>query len=244
MLKKILFCLLIVLQILSFASDKERFVPGHILSVPYQFPAIKDGRTKYVFPISIRSAPDRRSYYFAQQFQFVSGHIGYIGVRPWMGKNQMLLAFSIFGKGTKNINKTLCRYGADGGKGVSCSKLMSYIPDKKYYLTVQKVKKSSTHWQGYISDQPDAKQVLIGEWEVPPDWGNLIEHQVGFIEYFASVRTCMDIPMTDVTFYPPINGYLKKPNIKFNAQCAKRGGEPPIQKELHPSAYHFVINKP
>lgn len=226
----------------SYAADTNLFVPGHILSIPYHLPVQHKGRLSLTFPMSIQQALGERSYFFAQQFQFLSGHIGYIGARPWMGKHQLSLAFSVFGHDVKVRNEKLCRYGADSGPGVSCSKIVPYVPGKKFYLMVKKYPNSASRWQGFFMDKPDGKPVMIGDWEVPPSWGNLLSKQVGFIEYFMKVKSCLSIPQTEVTFYPPLHGKLEKPYIKFCDICARKGGVPSIKEEIRPQAFHFIIN--
>lgn len=243
MFKKIIFSIFVLMFSGGvFASKGDQFEPGRMIAIPYQLPVVKNGRTKFIFPISIQKAPDYRSYFFAQKFQFGSGNVGYIGARPWPGENQMSMAFSVFGHRTKVINESLCRYGANGGPGISCSKIVSYEPGKKYYMTVQKSPGYKARWRGYVSDQITGKKTLVGEWEVPEKWGNLIGRQVGFIEYYSSVPSCVKLPSTDVTFYPPIDGVLEKPNMEFCDLCAKKGGVPLIVEELNPSAFHFTIN--
>lgn len=242
MVKKIISCLFIFfISFQSVATDKKAFAVGNILSFSYHLPLTERGWSNLIFPMSIQRAPNQRSYFYAQQFQFMAGAIGYIGARPWMGQNQLSLAFSVFGKEVKVVSKALCRPGADDGPGISCSKIVSYQPGKKFYLTVQKSPVHQLRWRGFFSRSRQGERILIGEWEVPKHWGNLLNHQRGFVEYYMPVTSCLQLPKTDVTFYPPVNGRLEKPIIKFCELCAQTGGVPMVKENTTPDAYHFVI---
>ncbi|MFE7792031.1 hypothetical protein [Streptomyces sp. NPDC057460] len=93
--------------------------PGGLVSNSYSITgAPAEGLEKLAFPLKVISQPNDAGYYWAQQYYFKSGPVGYVGLQPRV--NSGLAVFSVFGSGTSTTHPN-CRTGADGGAGTSCS---------------------------------------------------------------------------------------------------------------------------
>ncbi|WP_323072485.1 DUF3472 domain-containing protein [Mycetohabitans endofungorum] len=158
--------------------------------------------TQITFSITVVRAPDAAGYYFAQQYGFSGGSVGYMGVRPRPG-GKSLAAFSVFGSGTEVVDTTRCTGGADGGEGVSCSAEHELVHGRKYLLTITRDSADPRVWRGSITDSVTHQQVVLGAYKVPATWGSLFSSQSGFIEYYAKVSSCASIPLAEILFSPP-----------------------------------------
>lgn len=181
----------------------KKFGPTGIVSVPYAFNnAPKDGYQSMTFTIRIDEAPNRsRSFYYAMQFKFIDGNGGYIGLQPRGGDTGMAV-FSAFGKGAVPVSDN-CRGGADGGKGVSCSKKFKIDYKTDYYLEIERDHKDQTLWRGYIKNVKTSEKIEIGAWKPRSGAKGLTASNVGFVEYFPLIHDCTDISNTTGFFGHP-----------------------------------------
>ncbi|WP_170872411.1 RICIN domain-containing protein [Burkholderia sp. b14] len=185
----------------QFAMFPPPVTPGGMASLSYHIPTTPP-ITQITFPITVIRAPDAAGYYFAQQYGFSGGSVGYMGVRPRPG-GKSLAAFSVFGSGTEVVDTARCTGGADGGAGVSCSAEHELVHGRKYLLTITRDSADPRVWRGSITDSVTHQQVVLGAYKVPATWGSLFFSQGGFIEYYAKVSSCASIPLAEILFSPP-----------------------------------------
>lgn len=140
------------------------------------------------------------------QFKLKGGNGGYIGLQPQTAGGIRAI-FSVFGDGTENLMTEQCKGGADGGHGVSCSKLLEPMKfDTTYYLTVVQDKKDAHIWRGYVSTnkQETIKDSgLIGVWKARPASGAITSGNAGFVENFTATHSLDDLTGFKAEFQPP-----------------------------------------
>ncbi|KAI1028151.1 hypothetical protein LB504_012466 [Fusarium proliferatum] len=167
------------------------------------------GLQDITFPMSMKGAPRKSGYYFAQQFSFQGiSDVGYTGLQPRPDKNGKRVVhavFSSFQKGTTTKHKN-CHVGADGGPGVSCAIDIFSDYSHLYHLTVRNI--GDTTWRGTLTDTVTGKSNVIGEWKLPSSAGKIQNGQVGFVEYYnwndgKKNHVCRKQPFTRVFFGNP-----------------------------------------
>ena len=200
----------------AFPFDKP-WGPTGIVSVQYTIPeAPKSGFDRILFPMNIEKSPEERGFYYAMQYRFINGNLGYIGLQP-RGKDSGLAIFSVFGSGVKPIAPH-CTGSADGGEGSSCSKTINLVFGHKYNLTVKRDDENNKVWRGYVEDTVTGEINEIGAWQ-PRDGSEGIKNfEGGFVEYYPQINSCSKIPYTKAFFGSPvansdISGTLRKPYI-------------------------------
>lgn len=192
----------------GFFNDKEKpWGPTGIVYYSYSIPnRPATGFNEIVFPMVVDKAPNESSFYYAMQFQFLkkdtsNGSLGYMGLQP-RSSNGGLAIFSAFGENIKPIAPH-CSGNADGGSGSSCSLSIELIRGREYYLSVRRDKTDSQIWRGYVKDGTTNIEREIGAWRLDDDIVGLGNNQIGFIEYFPSLTSCSEIPLTVGGFGSP-----------------------------------------
>ncbi|MEU8569778.1 DUF3472 domain-containing protein [Streptomyces pathocidini] len=205
--------------------------PGGMISNSYSISgAPADGLKKLAFPLKVISQPNAPGYYWAQQYYFKSGQVGYIGLQPRTDSG--IAIFSVFGSGTSTSHPN-CRTGADGGSGTSCSVTYPYVKGRWYQLEI--IQTGTNNWTGYVVDTSTNVWTTIGSWNVSSSAGLLRPSGVGFVEYFKSVADCGSIPYGQAVFGKPFvspepgtgtntSAYAYGP-CKANASYTLSGGE-------------------
>lgn len=197
----------------AFPSAKA-WGPTGIISVPYSLPDVPpSGFDRLSFPIKIVDSPEKAGFFYAMQYRFINGNLGYIGLQP-RGVNTGLAIFSVFGSGVKAVDAN-CTGSADGGEGSSCSKTVNLILGHKYNLTVKR-DDNGLVWRGYVEDITTRVMTEIGAWQPRGGSEGLNNSEVGYVEYFPQINACSEIPSTDVFFGDPVadsatTGTLQKP---------------------------------
>ncbi|MEU4272589.1 DUF3472 domain-containing protein [Streptomyces sp. NPDC026092] len=164
--------------------------PGGMISNSYTVTgAPSEGLEKLAFPLKVISQPNDAGYYWAQQYYFKSGQVGYVGLQPRV--NSGMAVFSVFGSGTSTTHPN-CRTGADGGSGTSCSVTYPYVKGRWYQLEI--IRTGTNNWTGYVVDTASGVWTTIGSWNVSASAGYLKPSGVGFVEYYKSVADCASIP--------------------------------------------------
>ncbi|MEU8489210.1 DUF3472 domain-containing protein [Streptomyces sp. NPDC048641] len=172
--------------------------PGGMVSNSWSVSgAPSDGLDKVAFVLKVNTTPSSSGYYWAQQYYFQSGKVGYIGLQPASGGRAI---FSVFGSGASTTHPN-CRAGADGGDGVSCSVSYPWVAGRNYQLEV--INNGSDNWTGYVVDATTAVWTTIGNWTIPSGSGKLKPGGVGFVEYYSSVADCNSIPYAQVVWAKP-----------------------------------------
>lgn len=210
----------------------------------------KEGIDHIVFPVSISDWPNRKEWYIANQFPVSGCSIGYTGIQPISAANGLggkktgkaQLIFSSFDKNAKPEHKN-CKYGADGGPGVSCAVLFENLHSgMNYDLHVEvREEKDRYIYTGYLMD-PDFFLGItggyrndIGAWSVPASKCGLIKtSQAGFLEEFKF--KCADSKHIKFTVKAPRDGSNRgKGTIRgahstdkckaFNIRCSENGAD-------------------
>ncbi|MFC0041853.1 RICIN domain-containing protein [Actinomadura rayongensis] len=191
--------------LLSVAHPASASVGGGNVSIGWSIPGTPaQGLTNITFPIAANPATDPRGgTFFAQQYNFQHNVMGYIGLQPRADKNgkQRLDAhFSLFGDGASTTDAN-CHPGADNGGGVTCATEFDAVYGHTYDLTVTRT--ATDTWTGTATDTVTGAKTHIGTYKVPAGSGTLTGGQAGFVEYFAGVPSCAEMPRADVTFGGP-----------------------------------------
>ncbi|MFE0106222.1 hypothetical protein [Streptomyces sp. NPDC059009] len=163
------------------------------------------GLSNITFPMTVNKATAHQSgIYFAQQFGFTGApDVGYTGLqpRPDSGGHERLSArFSSFVAGSTTTDP-LCHAGADGGPGVTCAVDFDAVYGHRYDLRVQR--SGSDTWTGTARDTVTGKETHLGTWTLPSGSGNLRGSQGGFVEYYAGIPSCAQMPRSDAVFGGP-----------------------------------------
>jgi hypothetical protein len=166
--------------------------------------------SRMVFPITVNRAPDASGFFFARQWIFSGpeGITAVAGIQPRPG-GRMGLRFSVFGEGTAPAAET-CKAGTDGGVGTTCAlETLPLVWGHRYEFVVARDTSVNAPgrslWRGWVRDTGARTPLVrrIGAWSLPvADTG--IEGSVdGFIEHYAGVMECRQLPFADVTFGAP-----------------------------------------
>ncbi|MEV8021378.1 hypothetical protein AB0O76_34630 [Streptomyces sp. NPDC086554] len=163
------------------------------------------GLTNITFPITVNSPTARKNgLYFAQQFGFTNASgVAYTGLQPRAnsdGNERLSARFSSFIAGTKTSDP-LCHEGADGGPGVTCAVDFDAVYGHRYDLKVER--SGNDTWTGTAKDAVTGKETHLGSWTLPAGSGNLHGSQGGFLEYYAGIPSCAEMPRADVVFGGP-----------------------------------------
>lgn len=164
----------------------------------------EDGATKVTFPITVLDVAHDQQWYFAQQYGFTGGAMGYCGVQPQEdkdGKSQMRAVFSSFTEDTTTDDEN-CSDGADGGPGVSCG----FVFEHDYSQTLNiVVEGDGNKWSGKAVNTATGTETHIGSWTLPEGSGNVnLGGHSGFVErYLNNEDPCSEIPHIEVQFDNP-----------------------------------------
>ena len=170
--------------------------------------APSDGLDDVTFPFNMAHAPHNSGFYFAQEYAFHNvKELAYCGVQPRPDKNGKSIVHGVFStfQGGSTTNHKNCSLGADGGVGVSCSVEVPGDYNHTYNVEVKNI--GGTSWRGTLIDAVTGSPTVIGEWTLPAGAGKLLDHYIGFVEYYTwngqSSHTCNSLPKTEVTFFDP-----------------------------------------
>lgn len=181
-------------------------VGGGNVSVSWEISGAPDsGLTNITFPLTVNPATAHKSgIYFAQQFGFTHAEdVGYTGLQPREnnGETERLSArFSSFIAGT-TTSDPLCHEGADGGPGVTCAVDFDAEYGHRYDIRVERT--GGDTWTGTARDTVSGKETHLGTWTLPAGSGELRGSQGGFVEYYAGIPSCAEMPRSDVVFGGP-----------------------------------------
>jgi hypothetical protein len=198
--------------------QKANIYPYHLMNIVYDDLSTRQQRSRIVFPIKVSKAPDRDGDYFSQTVYFDGGDFAYIGIRPRQG-GKNLAAFSVFGSGAEIVTPATCTSGADGGAGISCSRLFSLEKGRTYYFTIRRDshldRRNKQAWSGYMSGNRGQEGQRIGSWLVPHYFG-MLKRVIGFVEHYQPVSSCQHLAPVDVTFGAPYMANGQKLGIKYH----------------------------
>lgn len=186
------------------ASASAADVGGGNVSVSWSLPGTpSSGLTNITFPITVRPATAHKAgIYFAQQYDFANG-MGYTGLQPRPnsgGKERLSARFSTFTKGATTSDPN-CHEGADGGPGVTCAVDFDGVYGHRYDIKVQRTGPDT--WTGTARNTVTGVSTHLGTYSLPSGSGNLKGSQGGFVEYYAGIPSCAEMPRSDVVLGGP-----------------------------------------
>ncbi|MEU9126390.1 galactosylceramidase [Streptomyces sp. NPDC048506] len=179
-------------------------VGGGNVSVGWSIPNTpSSGLTNITFPLTVNQATAHQSgIYFAQQYSFANG-MGYTGLQPREnsgGGERLSARFSTFTAGASTTDPN-CHEGADGGPGVTCAVDFDAVYGHRYDITVERT--ADDTWTGTATDTVTGASTHLGTYTLPAGSGNLQGSQGGFVEYYAGIPSCSEMPRSDVVFGGP-----------------------------------------
>lgn len=155
-------------------------------------------------------AEGSQGIYMANQFNFVSGKVGYLGFQPRnSGPNR--LVFSVFGDGPTSDSEN-CSDGADSGSGVSCATLYPWKHGQNNTIEMERTivhDDESNTWRATFVDDVTGERVVFANYTTPASFGLLSGQGVHFDEWYPfngdgknqSERDC--IPKAKIIAYIP-----------------------------------------
>jgi hypothetical protein len=179
-------------------------VGGGNVSVGWSIPNTPhSGLTNITFPITVNKATVHQAgVYFAQQYSFANGS-GYTGLQPRENSNgseRLSARFSTFTSGATTSDAN-CHQGADGGDGVTCAVDFDAVYGHRYDIKVERT--GTNTWTGTAKDTVTGTSTHLGTYTLPDGSGNLQGSQGGFVEYYAGIPSCSQMPKSDVIFGGP-----------------------------------------
>jgi hypothetical protein len=150
-----------------------------------------DGYSEVHFYLTINQTPDKRQFFFSNQFYYQDTApaaglaskdlpkdlpkgsaangvtVGYFGLQPResgpQGFRLMNVAFSSFRSDATPAAARICRKGADLGDGVTCSTIMPFTPGHRYELSISK---SGKRFTGTVTDTVTGIPVAAGAYDI------------------------------------------------------------------------------
>ncbi|MEU5774694.1 hypothetical protein [Streptomyces venezuelae] len=181
-------------------------VGGGNVSISWSIPGTPtEGLRDITFPMTVNPATAHKDgIYFAQQFGFTNAaDVGYTGLQPRAnsgGSERLSARFSNFVAGSTTTDP-LCHQGADGGPGVTCAVDFDAVYGHRYDIRVER--EGTDTWTGTARDTVTGKETHLGTYTLPAGSGNLRGSQGGFVEYYAGIPSCAEMPRSDVVLGGP-----------------------------------------
>lgn len=226
---------IILLASLFFFSSENEIVaqnapvfkaPQHLAGAQFNYPELtgdKSGNYNLDFYLTINEeAPE---FYWAHQFYFVDGDIGYMGLQTVTkpnGENTKVALFSIWNslKAESSVNGTSEDYSHEGS-GFATRIEYDWKQGKQYRLRLWKIgaldtKNVESWWGAWVTDMETDKAEFIGKILVPAKWQKLNPISVNFTEYYGSYdgkeHPCTIIGNVTTTYaFPTMNNGTIKP---------------------------------
>jgi hypothetical protein len=197
-------------------------IPGGMVSTDFQVSGGPSGGLDDItYFTTVVAEPTRTTdhYFWADQFSFAGGQVGYIGLQPRPNAGaapQGAAYFSVFGEGVSTTDPH-CASGADGGTGLTCHVPFAYQLGHVYVLNVTRT--GTDTWTGTVDDQTGGALTPIATWTTPAAWGLLSPHSSAFTEYYAKLPGgCDDIPYALVVNGTPVAEHGTLPAVLSNTR--------------------------
>lgn len=176
-------------------------VAGGIVSIQHSWPANSEFNKLSFFQQISSDGGVKSHYYWANQFYFKQGDLGYIGLQN-RGNNVHAFNYSIWNAtGWKSGE---CGYFSHEGSGVQCQIVIPWKTGRQYRLDVTKNGNLVT---GIVTDLMDGKAITVGVIEVPDTFGKLYASS-GFVEEYSQgegqLSSCYVMGAQSSTFLNPI----------------------------------------
>ena len=200
--------------------------PQHLASAQFNYPELtgdKSGNYNLDFFLTIdKESP---TYYWALQFYFVDGKIGYMGLQTTTtarGDDEKIALFSIWDskKAESAPNGSSEAYSHEGS-GFSTRIKYNWQEGKQYRVRVWTLgdvseENKDTWWGAWVMDMETEKEDFIGKILVPASWKKLQPISVNFTEYYGTQdgkqHPCSIIGQVKTTYtFPTMNNGTIKP---------------------------------
>lgn len=161
-----------------FSPLSHAIVAGGIISVDHSWPANSEfNKLSFFQQISNDGGTDSK-YYWANQFYFKNGGVGYIGLQN-RGDGVHAFNYSIWkAKGWKS---GACRHFDHEGSGVQCQIVVPWKTGHQYKLDVSK---NGSMVTGVVTDLMDGTATTVGVIEIPDTFDKLYSSS-GFVEEYS-----------------------------------------------------------
>lgn len=203
------------------APAAHAVVVGGIVSTDARWPANSAGYERIAFYDQVSQDGGARSnYYWANQFWFVGGDGGYIGLQNRSG--QHWLNFSIWlASGWDPASRASCNHFSHEGSGVQCQLKWDWKTGHKYKVEVAR---SGNRVTGTVTDLMSGANVAVATILVPAAWGGFKNQTVSFVEEYSQgsgqLASCSVIGAQSSVFYLPVaNG-----NVPASSQATRTYG--------------------
>lgn len=227
---------LLVVSSLAFAQNggPDFKSPCGMTSAQFEWPAVSaQGFYNLDFFLTVnKEAPN---YYWAQQFYFVDGQSGYMGLQTsarFNGEQTKVAIFSIWD--AKNASKApngMSEFFGHEGSGYSCRIPFDWKEGTQYRIRLWQLGKEEngdTWWGAWAKDIQNDTEEFIGKILVPASWKGLKSTTINFVEYWGMQdgqrHPCSDIPYVNTTFaFPSMNnGTVQPGSVGYQAygDCA------------------------
>ena len=176
---------------------------------------------------------EAQNYFWAHQFPFIEGEVGYMGLQSGDHGLSKTAIFSIWkAKGAQGTNNGTAIPFDHEGSGYSCRINYNWFEGRKYRIRLWEIEKDITSrgkwWGAWVLDTVMLQEEYIGKILVPLSWGRISRNTVSFVEFWGlqdgRLYSCSEIPYSKATFnYPSVNnGTILPSNISYNAygDCA------------------------
>lgn len=192
--------------------QSNEITPGGMLYIQPVWPELplnqSIGFYNYDVDLKINEDPgENSSYFWANQFHFLDGDGGYIGLQTngfmqgrWVGK---MAIFSIW-QALEAIpgSNSSCEWFGHEGEGLSCRIPYEWQKGHTYKLRVWVLDTDSSGnewWGAWIGDELTNESIYLGKILVPASW-QWLDWSIAWVEYYGLVSSCQDIPYTHATF--------------------------------------------
>ncbi|HGJ5873311.1 MAG TPA: DUF3472 domain-containing protein [Arsenophonus apicola] len=199
-------------------SLSNAIVVGDIVTIQHKWPD-NTAFNKISFFLQVNNDGGSRSnYYWANQFNFINGDTGYIGLQ---NRQNGIHAFHYSIKQAKGWRSGNCRYFYDTGTSVQCDIVIQWKAGHLYRLDVSKEGNLVT---GFVTDLMDGTSTTIGIIEVPNNYGKL-NNSRGFVDEYShgnnQLKSCYDIGAQASMFRNPLgdNRILAKQLTYTSGNC-------------------------
>lgn len=203
------------------APAAHAVVVGGIVSTDARWPAAAAGYDRMTFYDQVvQDGGARSNYYWANQFWFVGGDGGYIGLQNRAG--QHWLNFSIWlASGWDPASRAACNHFSHEGSGVQCQLKWDWKTGHKYKVEVAR---ASNRVTGTVTDLMTGDSVAVATILIPTGWSGFKNTTVSFVEEYSQgdnqLASCSAIGAQSSVFHLPVaNG-----NLPASSQTTKTYG--------------------
>ena len=192
---------------------QEQITPGGIAYTWYDWPQFPvSGFYNFDVLLTIEVDPGaQNAYYWAHQFAFKNGEIGYMGLQTnglmqgeWVGK---MAIFSIWDALTAEPGPgASCEEFTGEGEGWSCRIKYNWVEGRTYGLRVKALgvdAQENEWWGAWIIDTSTNQETYIGKIKVPASWQWLDNSSAVWVEYYGQVNDCASTPYAKARFEQP-----------------------------------------